>query len=119
MCWPALCVRHGSCVWRKMRKQKANQGAKAKNRSLEGARNSLASARGFIGGCLSSFEIADLCHSRYQSGEEIRKGDCVLFHGKRAQVELVACASGAADPTIKGYLKEFSAGIMILDPSVS
>ncbi len=56
---------------------------------------------------------------RYSSGEEIQKGDRVLFHGKPAQVELVACTSEAADPTIGWYVKEFGGGIMILDPSVS
>lgn len=55
----------------------------------------------------------------YRSGEEIRKGDRVLFHGNHAQVELVVCPSGAADPAIGGYLKEFGSGIMVLDPSVS
>jgi len=27
---------------------------------------------------------------KYRSGEEIRKGDSVLFHGEKAQIELVA-----------------------------
>lgn len=51
---------------------------------------------------------------KYRSGEEIRKGDHVRFHGNRADIELVACDSG--DPEVVWYLKEFGGGVLILDP---
>ena len=31
---------------------------------------------------------------RYQSGKDIKKGDCVLFQGRPAEIELVLCAPG-------------------------
>lgn len=54
---------------------------------------------------------------RYQSGEEIKQGDRVLFHGNPAVVELVACDPD--DPEHQWYIKEFGGGAMISDPSVS
>ena len=35
---------------------------------------------------------------KYRSGEEIRKGDSVLFHGEKARIEMVA-----ADPEDKEH----------------
>jgi hypothetical protein len=54
---------------------------------------------------------------KYRSGEEIRKGDHVLFHGNPAQIELVAC--DASDTAAAWYLKEFGGGVGVLDPAVS
>ena len=54
---------------------------------------------------------------RYQSGEDIRTGDRILFHGNAAEVEFVA--SDPADPEIDWYVKEYGGGIMILDPQLS
>jgi hypothetical protein len=54
---------------------------------------------------------------RYQSGEEIKRGDHVLFHGNPAEVELVACDPN--DPEAAWYIKEFGGGVLILDPTVS
>jgi hypothetical protein len=54
---------------------------------------------------------------RYQSGEEIRKGDRVLFHRNPAEVEFVA--SDALDPDQAWYVREYGGGVMILDPMVS
>jgi hypothetical protein len=54
---------------------------------------------------------------RYQSGEEIKQGDHVLFHGNPAEVELVACDPN--DPEAAWYIKEFGGGVLILDPTVS
>jgi hypothetical protein len=51
---------------------------------------------------------------RYQSGEEIRKGDRVLFHGIGAKIELVAF--DANDPEQAWYVQEEGGGIMISDP---
>jgi hypothetical protein len=54
---------------------------------------------------------------RYRSGEEIRKGDRVLFHGNPAGVELVAC--DANDPETAWYIEEYGGGVMVSDPMVS
>jgi hypothetical protein len=54
---------------------------------------------------------------KYRSGEEIRKGDHVLFHGNQAEVELVASDSG--DPEAAWHIQEFGGGVRILDPMVS
>jgi hypothetical protein len=56
---------------------------------------------------------------KYQSGEEIRKGDRVRFHGKPAEVELVASDPNDPDPSIAWYMKEFGGGVLISDPMVS
>jgi hypothetical protein len=50
---------------------------------------------------------------KYQSGEEIRKGDRVLFHGDAGEVEFIA------DPLVKDsetdwYIQEYGGGAMIL-----
>jgi hypothetical protein len=54
---------------------------------------------------------------KYRSGEEIRKGDRVLFHGNPAEIELVASVPN--DPEAVWYLREFGGGVMVLDPMVS
>jgi hypothetical protein len=54
---------------------------------------------------------------KYRSGEEIRRGDHVLFHGNPAEVEVVACDSN--DPDAEWFMKEYGGGVMILDPKVS
>jgi hypothetical protein len=52
---------------------------------------------------------------RYQSGEEINKGDRVLFHRGPAKIELVACASD--DPATTWYMEEFGGGVLIREPN--
>jgi hypothetical protein len=54
---------------------------------------------------------------KYRPGEEIRRGDRVLFHGNPAQVELVACDPN--DSEAAWHIKEFGGGVLILDPMVS
>jgi hypothetical protein len=54
---------------------------------------------------------------RYRSGEEIRKGDHVLFFGNPAEIEQVACDPN--DPEDAWYMGEYGGGVMILDPMVS
>ena len=49
---------------------------------------------------------------KYQSGEEIRKGDRVLFHGEHGRVELVASELG--DPETDWFVQEYGGGLMIL-----
>ena len=55
---------------------------------------------------------------RYRSGETIRKGDRIRFHGHAAEIELVADPE-TADPESEWYVKEFGGGVLITDPSVS
>ncbi len=52
---------------------------------------------------------------RYQSGEEIKKGDRVLFHLRPAEIELVACAPD--DPATTWYVEEFGGGVLIREPN--
>lgn len=56
---------------------------------------------------------------KYRSGEEIRKGDHVLFHGNPAEIELVAFDADDPDPDVAWHTKESGGGVMILDPAVS
>ncbi|GEM_PF-1064761 len=57
----------------------------------------------------------------YQTGEEILRGDHVLFHGNPARVEAVATLSfrDPDDPQTAWYVREFGGGILISDPLVS
>jgi hypothetical protein len=50
----------------------------------------------------------------YQSGEEIKKGDSVLFHGYPAQIEVVAIER-TGEATNDWYIDQYAGGIMILD----
>jgi hypothetical protein len=50
---------------------------------------------------------------RYQSGEEIKKGDRITFAGKPGEIEFVADPS-TADPETESYIKEYGGGIMVL-----
>ncbi len=54
---------------------------------------------------------------KYKSGDEIRKGDNVLFHGNRAKVELVACDQNEIEAA--WHMKEHGGGVLILDAEVS
>ena len=54
---------------------------------------------------------------KYRSGEEIKKGDRVLFHGNPAEVELVA--ADPCDPQAQWFVREYGGGVMVLDPHVS
>lgn len=56
---------------------------------------------------------------RYRSGEEIKAGDQVLFHGNPAEVELVVCDPNDPNPAVAWYLKEFGGGVLISDPTAS
>jgi hypothetical protein len=51
---------------------------------------------------------------RYQSGEEIKRGDRVLFHLRPAEVELVV--TNADDPITAWFFEEFGGGVLIRDP---
>ena len=54
---------------------------------------------------------------RYRSGEEIKRGDRVRFHGNLAQIELVA--RDPNDPEQNWYVNEYGGGVMVLDPALS
>jgi hypothetical protein len=52
---------------------------------------------------------------RYQSGEEIRQGDHVLFHCNPARIEFVV-VERAGDPAMDWYIDEFGGGAMVRAP---
>jgi hypothetical protein len=54
---------------------------------------------------------------KYRSGEELRKGDRVLFHGNPAEVELVAVDPDEAEDA--WFVQERGGGVMILEPMLS
>jgi hypothetical protein len=56
---------------------------------------------------------------KYRSGEEIRKGDRVLFHGNPGEIEIVACDANDPDPSVAWFVKEYGGGVLVLDPMVS
>ena len=51
----------------------------------------------------------------YMTGQEIRKGDRVLFHGEPGEIELVADPL-VPDPETDWYVQEYGGGVMILEP---
>jgi hypothetical protein len=50
---------------------------------------------------------------KYQTGEEIQKGDRILFHREPGRIELVAAELG--DPETDWYMQEYGGGVMILE----
>ena len=50
----------------------------------------------------------------YQSGEEIRKGDRITFHGEPGEIEFVAFPQ-VSDPETDWYVREYGGGVMILE----
>jgi hypothetical protein len=54
---------------------------------------------------------------KYQSGEQIVKGDRVLFHGEPGEIELVADPL-VNDPETEWYVKEYGGGVMVVEPKV-
>jgi len=51
---------------------------------------------------------------KYQSGEEIRKGDHVLFHGEPGEIEFIV-TDPLTDPSLDWYLENEGPGVMILE----
>jgi hypothetical protein len=51
---------------------------------------------------------------KYKSGEEIRKGDRVLFHGEPGEIEFIVAAL-IGDPAMDWYLKEYGPGVMVAE----
>jgi hypothetical protein len=54
---------------------------------------------------------------KYRSGQDIRKGDRVLFHGNPAEIELVAYDPN--DPETALHVSEYGGGVLVSDPMVS
>jgi hypothetical protein len=54
---------------------------------------------------------------QYMTGDEIRKGDYIKFHGEPGRVEFVAEAS-IDDPETNWYVEKFGGGAMITVPTV-
>ncbi|HTW30769.1 MAG TPA: hypothetical protein VMU48_09865 [Terracidiphilus sp.] len=54
---------------------------------------------------------------RYVSGEEIRGGDRVRFHGHLAEIEFAA--ADLSDPQHGSFVLEYGGGVMVKDPAVS
>ena len=50
---------------------------------------------------------------KYQTGEEIQKGDRMLFHREPGRIELVAAEPG--DPETDWYIQEYGGGVMIIE----
>jgi hypothetical protein len=51
---------------------------------------------------------------KYQSGQEIRKGDRILFHREPGEIELVVVEL-TGDPQNDWHMREHGGGIMILE----
>ena len=51
----------------------------------------------------------------YQSGEEIKKGDRVIYYGEPGEIEFVADPL-IKDPETDWYVQELGGGIMIIEP---
>jgi hypothetical protein len=50
---------------------------------------------------------------KYLSGEEIKKGDRVLYHGEPGRIELVASELG--NPETDWFMQEYGGGVMVLE----
>ena len=53
---------------------------------------------------------------KYQSGEEIRKGDRVLLHGEPGEIEVVATERG--DQETDCYVEQYGGGVLIRERKV-
>jgi hypothetical protein len=54
---------------------------------------------------------------KYQSGEEIRKGDRVLFHGEPGEIEFIADPL-VKDPESDWYVHEYGGDVMVIEPKL-
>jgi hypothetical protein len=51
----------------------------------------------------------------YASGEEIRKGDRITFHGEPGEIEFVVDRL-TGDPAMDWFEKEYGGGAMVVEP---
>jgi hypothetical protein len=56
--------------------------------------------------------VTDVPEFRYQSGEEIRDGDRILYHGESGYVEFVV-SRRTDNPERDWFLDEFGGGVMV------
>ena len=54
---------------------------------------------------------------KYRSGDDIRKGDKVFFHGEPGEIEFVVDEL-VGDPTMDWYMREQGPGVMVLEPKL-
>lgn len=54
---------------------------------------------------------------KYQSGDEIKKGDRVMFHGEPGEIEFVVDGL-VGDPAMDWYFNEMGPGVMVQEPKV-
>ena len=54
---------------------------------------------------------------KYQTGDEIPKGDRVLFHGEPGEIEFIVDAL-SGDPAMDWYMNEHGPGVMVLEPKI-
>ena len=52
---------------------------------------------------------------KYRSGEEIKKGDRVLFHREPGEIDFVACDPEDHDPGVRWHMQEFGGGVGVRD----
>jgi hypothetical protein len=53
----------------------------------------------------------------YHSGEEIKPGDIVMFHGEPGEIEFVADPlADNIDPEISWHVQEFGGGVGVIEP---
>lgn len=53
----------------------------------------------------------------YHSGEEIKPGDLVMFHGEPGEIEFVADPlADNIDPEISWHVQEFGGGVGVIEP---
>jgi hypothetical protein len=52
---------------------------------------------------------------QYQSGEEVQKGDRVLFHGEPGEIDFVVDGV-SGDPDMDWYFTNYGPGVMVLEP---
>jgi hypothetical protein len=53
----------------------------------------------------------------YQTGEEIKKGDHVLYHREPGEIEFVADPV-LSSPETEWYVSEYGGGVMVIEPKV-
>ena len=54
---------------------------------------------------------------KYQTGDEILRGDRVLFHGEPGEIEFIVDAL-SGDPAMDWYMNEHGPGVMVLEPKI-
>jgi hypothetical protein len=72
----------------------------------------------YFAGEKERLKVRSLMTFKYGSGEEIKKGDRVLFYGNPAEMESVACEF-TGDALNDWIMREYGGGIMISDPLIS